>query len=193
MGGPTLEILLWHPFSADRIRLLRDLVAAVTCSLDEDPLQVCTTRPIGGSFDGNFDGHASLPFLIEPENIGHDRDGLAEIQAAFGRIPCAAVGVCAMTNGPDAHRVLGELGLAIAERLDGVIDFDGLLLLNDGWHRHPSWEEIQLAASEYFAGLPGKVVAIPYELENGRVWGWHVGDATFLRAWLSHPDFYLIK
>ncbi|MGF6229413.1 hypothetical protein QFZ27_003368 [Inquilinus ginsengisoli] len=146
MAGPTLEILLWQPFSADRVQLLRDLVAAVTCSLDEDPLQVVTTRPLGGSFDGNFDGYPSLPFLVEPENLDGGRDDLADIEAAFGCVPLAAVGVCAMTKGSDAHRVLAELALAIAERLDGVIDFNGLLLPNEGWHEHPSWEEIKLVA-----------------------------------------------
>lgn len=189
MAGPTLEILLWHPFSADRARQLRDLVAAVTRSLDEDPLQVFTTRPFGGSYDGN----PSLPFLIEPENLDDERDDLADIEAAFGRVPRAAVGLCAMTKGSDAHRVLAELALAITERLDGVVDFNGLLLPNEGWHEHPPWAEIKLVAARYLVGLPGKVVAIPYELGNGRVWGGHVGDTTFLRAWLGHPDFHMIK
>ncbi|MGF6229414.1 hypothetical protein QFZ27_003369 [Inquilinus ginsengisoli] len=47
--------------------------------------------------------------------------------------------------------------------------------------------------ARYLIGLPGKVIAIPYELGNGRVWGRHVGDTTFLRAWLGHPDFHMIK
>jgi hypothetical protein len=169
--------------------MLLDLVSAVTCSLDEDPLQVFTTRPFGGSYDGN----PSLPFLVEPENLDGGRDDLADVEAAFGRVPRAAVGVRAMTKGSDAYRVLAELALAIAERLDGVVDFNGLLLPNEGWHEHPPWEEIKAVAARYLIGLPGKVVAIPYELGNGRVWGGHVGDATFLRAWLGHPDFHMIK
>ncbi|WP_429227545.1 DUF6368 family protein [Inquilinus ginsengisoli] len=54
--------------------------------------------------------------------------------------------------------------------------------------RRSSW-----LPARYLIGLPGKVIAIPYELGNGRVWGRHVGDTTFLRAWLGHPDFHMIK
>ncbi|MGO1078753.1 DUF6368 family protein [Inquilinus sp. CA228] len=188
MAGPVLEILLWQSVSGDRARLLHDLVAAVTGSVDEDLLHVVTTRPLGGSYDGN----PSLPFLIV-SGLDEASPDPAGIEAAFGRVPRDSIALCAMTNGSDARRVLAELSLAIAERLDGVVAFNGLLLPNRGVDVDGTLDEVLPVAAEYLAGLPGKVAVIPYENVYGGKWGSHVGDATFLRAWLNHPDFYLIK
>ncbi|MFE0757795.1 DUF6368 family protein [Inquilinus sp. NPDC058860] len=188
MAGPTLEILLWEPVSGDRARVLRDLIASVALSADADPLQVFTTRPLGGSYEG-----PSLPFLIDPNSLDNESTDPAGVEAAFGRIPRDSVFLSAEVGGSSSHRILAELGLAIAERLDGIIAFCGLLLPFQGLYDSRTWDEIQVAAAEYLAGLPGTVAVIPYEMAGGEIWGVHVGDVIFLRAWLGHPDFHLIK
>lgn len=193
MGGPVLEVLLWEPIAGDRARVLQDLIASVTDFTSPDNPQVATTRPIGGSFDGNFDGYPSLPITIKAKGVDEESHDPAGVEAAFGRIPHDSVVVCAFTSGRDSHRALAEIGLAIAERLGGVIDFCGLLAPFRGLSDSRSWDEVQADAADHLAGLPGKVVVIPYETADGGIWGGHVGDATFLRAWLGHPNFRMIK
>lgn len=168
--------------------MLRDLVASVTLSGYADPLQVFTTRPIGGSYEGE-----SLPFDIEPGSLDEEPLGLASIEAAFGRVPRDSVFLDAGVNGSDSHRILAELALAIAERLDGIIAFCGLLAPFRGLFDSRTWDEVQADAANHLAGLPGKVAVIPYETADGGIWGAHVGDTTFLRAWLDHPAFRMVK
>jgi hypothetical protein len=188
VAGPYAEVLLWDPVSEDRARVLRDLVASVTLSGYADPFQVFTTRPIGGSYEGE-----SLPFDIEPDNLDEEAVDPVAVEAAFGRIPRGSVFLSAGMNGTDSHRILAELALAIAERLDGIIDFCGLLAPFRGLFDSRTWDETQTDAADHLAGLPGKVVVIPYETGVGGTWGAHVGDITFLRAWLDHPAFRMVK
>lgn len=53
----------------------------------------------------------------------------------------------------------------------------------------PSLEEI----SAFVQGMPGKVYEIYYETARKTQWVYHIVDTTFMRAWLNHPHFYMIK
>jgi hypothetical protein len=43
--------------------------------------------------------------------------------------------------------------------------------------------------------MPGTIIGVidPSQIGQPRHWPSHVADATFLRAWLAHPDFHMIK
>jgi hypothetical protein len=41
--------------------------------------------------------------------------------------------------------------------------------------------------------MPGRIIEIPYETASGDEWLFHVVDPEFMRAWLTHPDFHMIK
>jgi hypothetical protein len=56
-------------------------------------------------------------------------------------------------------------------------------------HSEPSFEEI----SAFVQGMPGKVYEIYYETARETQWVYHIVDTTFLRAWLNHPHFHMIK
>jgi hypothetical protein len=53
----------------------------------------------------------------------------------------------------------------------------------------PSMEEI----SAFVHTIPGKVYPIYYETGRKTLWVWHIVDTTFLRAWMDHPHFYMVK
>ncbi|SRR6266699_7056702 len=53
----------------------------------------------------------------------------------------------------------------------------------------PSLEEI----SEYVQAMPGKIYEINYETESNGQWVYHIVDTVFMRAWLNHPRFRMIK
>jgi hypothetical protein len=53
----------------------------------------------------------------------------------------------------------------------------------------PSLGEI----SAFVQGMPGKVYEIYYETARKTQWVYHIVDTTFMRAWLSHPHFYMVK
>jgi hypothetical protein len=53
----------------------------------------------------------------------------------------------------------------------------------------PSMEEI----SAFVQGMPGKVYEIYYETARKTLWVYHIVDTTFLREWMNHPHFYMIK
>lgn len=53
----------------------------------------------------------------------------------------------------------------------------------------PSLEEI----SAYVQEMPGRVYEVHYETGRGTRWVYHIVDRTFLRAWMNHPNFYMVK
>lgn len=56
--------------------------------------------------------------------------------------------------------------------------------------RHePSMQEI----SAFVQTIPGTIYPIYYETGRKTQWVWHIVDMTFLRAWMDHPHFYMVK
>uniref|UniRef100_UPI00404017D9 DUF6368 family protein n=1 Tax=Streptomyces sp. SS7 TaxID=3108485 RepID=UPI00404017D9 len=93
---------------------------------------------------------------------------------------------------PANHHVLGHLALALAERLDTLIDFDGLLSYPAP--RDDTGDEASLdQARALVASLPGRVAEVSYDTGGGGRWFRHVRDVKFLAAWLQHPGFHLVK
>ena len=56
-------------------------------------------------------------------------------------------------------------------------------------HAEPSLEDI----SAYVHSMPGNVYEIYYETGRKARWVFHIVDTTFLRAWMDHPRFHMIK
>jgi hypothetical protein len=93
-------------------------------------------------------------------------------------------------SGSVNHVLLGHLTLALARRLDALVDFDGLLGVT------PS-QAATLATRQAWPGRehwrPGRLAEVSYDTGGGGRWLRHVGDVEFLEAWLQHPDFHLTK
>jgi hypothetical protein len=101
----------------------------------------------------------------------------------------------AYCSGQNNHLLLGCLARFLAERLDALIDFGGLL--GGGFSLHDiSREEERDPLAEtrvLVASLPGRIWEMPYATYGGGYGYSHVGDLEFLAAWLGHPDFHMIK
>ena len=55
------------------------------------------------------------------------------------------------------------------------------------------WELSLEEISAYVHSIPGSVYEIYYERASGKPWVYHIVDTTFMRAWLNHPRFRMIK
>nr|WSX75449.1 DUF6368 family protein [Streptomyces sp. NBC_00899] len=140
-----------------------------------------------------------LPYLQQAEgrfNLGPEAIDDGE-QAAFPGLdtpPAAELVVFAYCSGPQEHRLLGHLALFLAERFGALIDFGGMLGYRYAGHcRTVEEKAARLAESRALvASLPGRVLEMPFEIEDGLYGYSHVGDREFLAAWLGHPDFRLI-
>ena len=122
----------------------------------------------------------------------------ASYQQTFGLLPDHRVSFYAMCNSKEDHRILGELVLAVVEQLAGVIDMDGLVLPGSAYRHAPGrwqapWEALKSSVQAFNQSMPGIAVAATYETAAGHQWASHTVDATFLRAWMQHPEFHMIK
>ena len=162
---------------------------------------VINTLPIHGDYVGK-----GRPFgfsMQAPEQtLEVDPDDLASIHNHFGFQPEYCVQVDASCNDETDHAILGALMLHFATSLDGVIDFGGAILprlpagldkKGSWWKKKDEWANVESYFRKMVEIMPGKVVSIEYQTINDKTWAYHVADATFLRAWLQHPDFHMIK
>ena len=106
----------------------------------------------------------------------------------------------AINNGY-SHFNLGHACLRIARATQGLIDFGGSLmpklpdhLAQRRWTKNsPTWSEVEPYFSEMTSSIPGRIITIPYEVGDGRIWAYHIGDVEFMENWLVHPRFHMIK
>jgi len=119
----------------------------------------------------------------------------AFFERTFGLIPDKGITLAAMPNNPEDHRILGELAICVAERLGGIIDMLGLIVPRgvsfEEWQGAP-WSVVRARIEAFTASMPGKAVAVPSE-GGWEAWPSHAVDPEFLRAWMRHPEFHMIK
>lgn len=121
-----------------------------------------------------------------------------KLRCALEPTPAYRLQIGAMCNDRIDHRMLGMLALAAASQFGGWIDFNGALgppLPPVEWAAgRPTWQEPSLEEIRAFlAPFPGRLREIAYEVNEARSWVYHIADAEFLRAWLAHPRFHMIK
>ncbi|MFJ8401419.1 DUF6368 family protein [Streptomyces microflavus] len=193
MSGPAIGLWLFEP------RGFADILADVVPWLET----FCEPVEAKASGDVDFwvrDGSALGLQAFDPADVGvfflsEDEEMPAEDEdySAFSRPPMQGLIVGAGCSGSVNHVLLGHLTLALARRLDALVDFDGLL----GGHRTAgddmSNEAVLARARALASDLPGRLVEVSYDTGGGGRWLRHVGDVEFLEAWLQHPDFHLIK
>jgi hypothetical protein len=201
MPGP--DVTVWLPRAiteeqeADLFRMMEDVSRGRQDGEHYTVFRVVNTLPIEGRFTGD-----GLPILFSARTcvatvLADYRRRHEQVISTFGFVPAATVWLAANVNGPASHRVLGELCLWVAERFGGIINFGGALL--KGWKPRSDrnedwcWEAARPHAEAFLSSLPGKVIAQTYTTARGPTWASHVADATFMRAWLDHPEFFMIK
>lgn len=199
MAGPAATVLLPQTLSAAGRAALGECVHAVSDhGLDKPPTLddfcVCDTRPISGGYVGECRPFA-VQVGLQPEWEPRQLAGVAE---AFGFAPADELVVVAFCNRGADHRILGELCVWLAERFGGLIHFGAAL-----WPPVPreanidaldaDWRQVEPFFRRMVEGLPGRVVGLRSEPQPGLEWVAHVADAAFLRAWLEHPQFHMVK
>jgi hypothetical protein len=197
MGGPSASVLLQAPLTTPQQHDLAQLLASLgVCGDDGIHLQIHTTHPIGGTY-GSEQGRPFAVELVEPTIEALNPQLMVD---TFGFYPLQAITLDAFANQSDDHRILGLLTLSLMERFSGIIDFGGALfpklpsqLYDDGWFWQATWEDGAGYSRDLINSLPGVAIELTYMTGSDRTWVYHVADSTFLRAWLAHPDFHMIK
>ncbi|MFD3943696.1 DUF6368 family protein [Streptomyces sp. NPDC058579] len=189
MGGPSVGLWLMEQRSALDVLPWLESFCEVRVENDES-LEFHVIRPAAIGL-GELDGPPG-PFHLGPESLEDYQElgfpGLA-------RPPVAELGLLSYCSGRENHLVLGHLALALADLFDALIDFCGMLGYRFSLHDVDAEEEaVRLAeARALVSSLPGRVWEMPYAAYGGGCWYSHVGDGNFLRAWLGHPEFRMIK
>lgn len=202
MAGPTASVIVTHVLTDDDRASVTAMIDSVSDHREAGDFSVTRTHALGGSYVGE-----GRPFHFEERTLqqqyGDDASASAVVRAigsSFDVSPVSHVDFAAMWNGAEDHRILGELCLWAAERLRGLVDFGGALLPRlsaDAFTRYVdgtlTWDDARPFHRSLVAQIPGKIIDVPYATASGRSWAFHVGDPAFLRAWLAHPGFHMIK
>lgn len=175
MSGPGISVLLPHVLSdRDEEMLSRTAVSLCGVIRDLSDLHVVSTRGIGGTFQARTP-EDSRPFGMSRSDLDPEEETAAPaLSHHFGVQPCSRVDVYAFCNAAIDHRILGEIALYLAlENRGSVVSFGG-----------------DLSAHERVGGT---LVSIGYETVSATTALASYGDVEFLRRWLLHGDFHLIK
>jgi hypothetical protein len=106
-----------------------------------------------------------------------EREELDQITAFAGFSPAADVLFCAGCNSDEDHRILGELVLACAVELTGIVSYDGnLVTLPDSERRT-------------LRGRSKRVIVEPNNPKTGYI----IADTQFHKEWLDHDSFRMVK
>jgi hypothetical protein len=197
MGGPHAGVLLPAALSTSQHNALERLLISLGIHSDDGiHLQIVTTVPIGGSFHHG----QGRPFAVETSEPAIETHEPHRLLHTFGFLPQQEIRLDALANQPEDHHILGLLAVTLAEQYSGVVDFGGALfpslpshVYENGWFWQARWEQVADYSRALINSLPGIAIELPYNTGTERSWVYHVADTTFLRAWLAHPEFHMIK
>ncbi|HYF61422.1 MAG TPA: DUF6368 family protein [Herpetosiphonaceae bacterium] len=202
MGGPSASVLLRERLSASQLDQIDQAIRLVSDRIvpGEGPCSdfwVNDLRPLGGSYVG-AGRPCGLGFYAPDDRMGTlvqwDPGQMPVFVAEFGFAPQQAVSLDAFCNSSEDHAILGRLTLYVAELTGGLVDFGGAILPRLPKEVHTDgWQDVEPYYTAMAREMPGRIVSFPYETARGTIWASHVADAAFLRAWLAHPDFHMIK
>ncbi|MEU7013112.1 DUF6368 family protein [Streptomyces sp. NPDC046385] len=155
----------------------------------------CDPVETQASGDVNFwvrDGSALGLRSFDPAGVGvfflsEDEEMPAEDEdySAFSRPPVQGLVVGAGCSGSVNHVLLGHLALALARRLDALVDFDGLLGSHPAAGDDTGHQAVLARARMLASALPGNLAEVSYDTGGGE--RWLIID-QFLRAYVDQPD-----
>ena len=213
MGGPLVSIPLREPLTDQQIDDLEHWLRTLTSRLTGErgawgPFQITAGHRIGWQADlRDRGGSFSLRIRDEWDELHDLEDDLfidqlirtdieaqqAQMQAHLGYVPQQSLDIEASVNSRFDHRILGHMALALADRYDGLIDMGGAITPPGVYHDpYSDPAEALRIISAYMHAMPGRVIEITY-LTSGDHWVYHIVDTAFLRAWLRHSHFHMIK
>ena len=186
MAGPAAGIILPKPLNDSAKAGIRREILAMSTLVSEDDFWI-QDRPF-------------LLVLGEDYEAEPDEDEAADLERIIGWKPQDEVNFVAMGDGRQDHLYLGQVCLHFVKKLGGLVDLGGALkppvpAVVPSWAfgTHDHWSEYEPYFQKMVKGLPGRVYTVPYLKANGDEWVYHVADAEFLKAWLDHPNFHMVK
>lgn len=201
MAGPAASLLLSTPLTEEQIDDLDAWLRKNTSNLqgtrlDWHPFWIEDGTPLGITEDCSIEPCAFGLGAEEPLHYLEEWEKTRVIEL-ISYAPQQELGFYAGCNRSLDHRILGHLALFLAERYDGLINLSGALtppLKHDRRYTLAEYPWYTLEeVHEFVQGLPGRVIEVFYGEDVGKPWVYHIVDATFMRAWLKHPHFHMIK
>ena len=205
MAGPTSSILLQNiPDEIQKGRIY-NVLSEISSSREGNDFWVNDTSKIDGTSKTK-----GQPFGISFDEINekyyaYDEFELMQIEEFADFMPKFDIGFFAMCNGEIDHRILGELTYFFAKEFDGIIDFDGAIyfydllpkeIKKDGigeFMEKIEWSAILAYHEAIVKEVNGKIHPIEYETINHTTWAYNICDVEFMKNWLKHPRFHMIK
>ena len=195
MAGPCASVFV--ACAVDALEAVRHrFLSQVSNSQQDNDFWVSDTTAIGGSHKGEgrpFCWRQSERQEWEDEPNEYEQRQIGNL---LGAPPRSQLSFCAMCNDDCDHRVLGELCISMARELNGIVRFDGLLTTCQTVEEVRLWRE--LSAEEHCKRFMaevgnggGRLTAFGLDPEDSP--SCHYGDARFLKHWLGHPKFRMVK
>jgi len=201
--GPSIRLLLPSESNGVVLQTVNTILPQICSKVqsngtDRWDFWVNNDSLIGGQYQGEgrpIYSHFSR-LSLEP----HER---IIFQEEFGFTPEWEWHSDAGCNKQEDHQILGQWITWLTNHLGGIVDFYGALLppLPESMYKgfwlweEASWSDIAPYFEPMVGEIPGKIISIPYlcgEAES-RTWVHHVADVEFMKAWLKHPRFHLVK
>lgn len=170
MAGPTLSVLL-KGFSTTNIQKLYVLIDELSEEREgKDFYMSSSSASYGMSEQKPF----SFDIIdMDSDESEYDTQELDQIEIKTNFRPNTYILLMAMTNDFESYKLLGILALKIAKTFNGIIDFGGKLNIDDS--------------------IKGKTYNIDYKTAVGTSTQYNIGDAEFMKYWLVHENFNLVK
>ena len=168
MAGSIIAVLL-NQFTEKDEAIFHAYVKNISSGIDENNFQV---------FDKTR--KQKIPFAYEIKKIANDEDyfkppSQLQLENTFGIKPVFAIIFSAMLNSNKDELMLGEIALAFAKKVNGIICYLGLL------------------NEENIINVKGEIQKIPFGIADYREIFVHVSDTIFLQHWINNKYFNLIK
>ncbi|GGI11707.1 DUF6368 family protein [Gottfriedia solisilvae] len=173
MSGPTVGILLKEKLSIENIKSLYQEIKNYSIEIDKKDIEsngfdfwINDGKSLGTSYFGE-----GLPFGIIIEEVEFDETEENLIYQAVNYFPKQEIIIISYCNGKYEHLILANLAIMITEKFNGIIDMGGKL--------PSSYSEIN----------DGSI----WEISYGKDRVYHLSDVGFLKKWVQHPNFLMIK
>jgi Family of unknown function (DUF6368) len=195
MAGPVIQLRATKYEKSDQVKMLKMLERIAV--IDEKRENYYDFRFKKGKTLGLKLNENSCPFLLDISTKKEELDALqkADFDTKIKDNPVAFLSISAMCKSSDDHYLLAAFMLELQKILGGYIDLNGSIVppllrdKNGNFIHHTHADEVN-----YVQSIKGEIHEIHYEIETGgRTSYSHICNADWLKNWIQHVDFHLIK
>jgi hypothetical protein len=198
MAGPVILICTKHVDENTHLKLANMLKNSLSIDGVNETNDSYDVHIKKGKFGDIKLNENSCTFLINIERKKYldqtqQQDYLQKLQLENS----TAIHLSAMCNQPIDHFLLAKLAIEIQKITGGFIDINGRICPK-GFPKIDKYLQLIYPSDEiirnYVSGIKGVVHEIYHEIDDyGTTSYSHVVDVEWLKNWIKHPDFRLIK